>query len=368
MKKAKIILCFLLVTIIISGCAKPVKPVSTENIEPTSQQNNGSLPKNDASVPKIGVIFTAQGLGDKNFNDMIYEGLVNAKRDFEITFDYSEPKTEGEILNLLYEFANDGSYDLIILASSSSASSLAEVAPKYPDQRFTIVDTSVEGKNVRSVLKNGAEQTFMAGVVAALLTQYPDFKYVNDKKIVGAIIGMSNPVVDAMAAGFAAGVAYADPEVEVLFSEVGSWSDPGKAKEMAIAMYEQGVDIIQHIAGGSGTGIFAAAEEMGALAIGVGNNMNQMSTHVIGTARFNLEEYIYEEIKSLVNGTWSAGIVNPGLAIGALGFETKNSSITLPPEILERAELAKKWVVENNIVLPTKPDLVKDWAEKNIVK
>jgi basic membrane protein A len=366
MKKVILLVCLLITIVLFTGCANTVDLEDTSESETVNQEDVVEESEPEEDDIKIGVIFTTQGLGDNNFSDMIYEGLVKARDNLGIPFDYSEPTTAGEIINLLYEYANDGSYDLIIVATSDAASSLAEVAPKYPDQRFTIIDTAVDEPNVRSVFKKGAEQTFMAGVVAALLTQESDFEYINEEKVIGQIIGMHNPVVNAMAAGFAAGAYYADPEVEVLFSEVGSWSDPGTAKEMSLAMFDQGADIIQHIAGGSGTGIFAAAEEVGALAIGVGNNMNSMSTHVIGTASFNLEEYVYDEARQLKDGEWTGGIVNPGLEIGALGFETEGSSITLPSHVLEAAENAKNWVIEDNIDLPTDPAQVEAWGEENI--
>ena len=37
---------------------------------------------------KIGVIFGTGGLGDKNFNDMAYAGIMKAQEDLGIEFDY----------------------------------------------------------------------------------------------------------------------------------------------------------------------------------------------------------------------------------------------------------------------------------------
>lgn len=320
---------------------------------------------NAGSEYRVGVVFGPTGLGDNNFADMIYAGLTRAQEELGIYFDYIEPASDGEIITALYEYAQDGSYDVVMLATSNAASSLEEVAGEYPDQNFTIIDATVDLPNVRSVAKVGAEQTFMAGVVAALLTQEEGFDGVNADKKIGVVVGEDFPIPMAMAAGFKAGARWADPEVEVLVSTVGSWSDPGTAKEMSTAMIKQGVDIIQNDAGGSGTGIFAAAEETQTLAIGVGANQNTMSDRIIGTSLFILYQYVYNECQDLINGNWTAGVVNPGLADGSLGFVTDDAAIEVPQEILDKANEARDWVVDNGIELPTKLDDIDAWAAEN---
>lgn len=323
-----------------------------------------AVPDADAEY-KVGVVFGPGGLGDNNFADMIYDGLCRARDELGVYFDYIEPASDGEIITALYEYAQDGSYDVVMLATSSAASSLEEVASEYPDQNFTIIDTTIDLPNVRSVAKIGAEQTFMAGVVAALLTQEEGFDGVNEDKKIAVVVGEDFPIPMAMAVGFQAGARWADPEVECFISVVGSFSDPGAAKEMSVALIKQGVDIIQNDAGGSGSGIFAAAEETGTLAIGVGANQNTMSKRIIGTSLFILYQYVYNECEALVNGEWTPGIVSPGLADGSLGFVTDDASIQIPQHILDKAEEARDWVVAGGIELPSKAEDVDAWAAEN---
>ena len=58
-------------------------------------------------------------------------------------------------------------------------------------------------------------------------------------------------------------------EENVLIQYAASWSDPAKGKELALTMYQQGADIVFQVAGGTGEGVFYAAEEAGKWAIGV---------------------------------------------------------------------------------------------------
>ena len=66
----------------------------------------------EADIVKVGVVLTTSGLGDNNFNDMVYAGLEKAKADMGIEFDYAEPASPDEYTAMTYNFAQDGSYDL----------------------------------------------------------------------------------------------------------------------------------------------------------------------------------------------------------------------------------------------------------------
>ena len=50
------------------------------------------------------------------------------------------------------------------------------------------------------------------------------------------------------AAGITAGAQSVNPDIKVLVDYIGSWDDIAGCKEMAIAMNEQGADVIYHAA------------------------------------------------------------------------------------------------------------------------
>lgn len=133
---------------------------------------------------------------------------------------------------MTYNFAQDGSYDLIIVLSTDGATALDEIAPQYPDQKFTLVDNASDNPNVCNILKNGAEQTFLTGVIAGLMTTDDRFEFTNPDKKVGAIQGLDTATLNAMSTGFACGARFYDPEVEVLVSTVGNFTDVNTGKEM----------------------------------------------------------------------------------------------------------------------------------------
>lgn len=110
------------------------------------------------------------------------------------------------------------------------------------------MDNASDNPNVCNILKNGAEQTFLTGVIAGLMTTDDRFEFTNPDKKVGAIQGLDTATLNAMSTGFACGARFYDPEVEVLVSTVGNFTDVNTGKEMAVAMYNQGVDVIQNLA------------------------------------------------------------------------------------------------------------------------
>lgn len=59
------------------------------------------------------------------------------------------------------------------------------------------------------------------------------------------------------------GVKAIDPDAEFVFNYVGSYSDPAKAKELAIQQFEQGALFINSAAAGGDSGTFEAAKEKG---------------------------------------------------------------------------------------------------------
>ena len=83
---------------------------------------------------------------------------------------------------------------------------------------------------------------------------------------------MDIPLIHKWEAGYRAGVARVCPSCQVLVAYAGTepraFSDPTTGKEIALAQYGRGADVIYHGAGKTGTGVFAAAQEQGRWAIG----------------------------------------------------------------------------------------------------
>lgn len=117
---------------------------------------------------KVAVVFASSGLGDKSFNDALYDGMKKAESTMGIQWVYSEPKDDAEYEGLISGYADSGDCDLIICLGGSQSSSLENVAPNYPQQKFVILDAVVKGDNIRSYTWRDQELGFFGRLPGCL--------------------------------------------------------------------------------------------------------------------------------------------------------------------------------------------------------
>ncbi|MDO7205757.1 BMP family ABC transporter substrate-binding protein [Paraclostridium bifermentans] len=199
---------------------------------------------------KIAIIFNEAGLGDKAFNDLCYDGILRAQEELGVEFDYTQSKSKNDYEKFAREYARLKDYDLIISVGGEQESAVEKVSKEFPNQKFTIIDSKLELPNVSSVNTKWEQQTFLNGVIAGF--ELSD----SENKSVGIILGKDLEYLNEGAIGFEAGVKYVNPDVNVMKAVVGDFSDPAKAKEIALSMYNKGAVYIQQLAGQSGIGVF----------------------------------------------------------------------------------------------------------------
>ena len=91
-----------------------------------------------AKTNNFALILATGGLGDQSFNDLTYEGMVSAKKELGINFDYVEPKAISNYEIYQSEMAASGDYELIITVGFDQADALTNVAKDYPNQIFVV--------------------------------------------------------------------------------------------------------------------------------------------------------------------------------------------------------------------------------------
>lgn len=99
------------------------------------------------------------------------------------------------------------------------------MAAENPDRNFAIIDTVVDLPNVRSVTFREQEAAYLMGAAAGLATK---------TNKVGMVVAMDIPLLKKWTGGFQEGLKATNPNAEFLVNYVGSFSDPAKAKELAL--------------------------------------------------------------------------------------------------------------------------------------
>lgn len=299
----------------------------------------------DGSAIKVVMITDTGGLGDESFNDLTYAGVLQAAEEFGVTYTVLESATADDYAPNIAAAVEEGA-DLVICVGFLFEGSLTEASAQYPDQKFAIIDSTVDSANVAGLTFNEQEGSFLVGVAAALMSETGK---------VGYIGGMQFPTIEKFQYGYQAGVKAANPEAETFIAYTQSFDDSAAGKENALAQYNQGADVIYHAAGGCGIGLIQAAQEQGFWAIGVDQDQSSLAPEsVLCSMIKRVDVAAYSAIKSIVDGTFTGEDINYGLAVDGVGISDKAEN--LPAEIMEIVEAWKAKIVAGDFEVPYDKD------------
>ena len=214
---------------------------------------------------------------DLTYNDLLVEGCAKAG---------------------ILAFTGDGLNPAVMEGATKA------VAADYPDVKFAAVfqNINVDGEsypNVWDTEYRGEECTYVTGVIAATLSESGILGYISGDQAAGVCEACS---------GFMQGAPSVDPDVDVKFMSVDSYEDPAKAKEIANAMINAGVDAFQTDAGNSQIGVIEAANEAGVYVSGdVSDNSALCPDGFYAYMGIDFGENIYLAVKQLVEGNFPGG-------------------------------------------------------------
>lgn len=269
-------------------------------------------------LPKVCVIFDRAGKDDHSFNEAAYKGFQTALSTHLISPESRvfEAKDDAQVQQATRSFAS-ANCALIFGVGVNVAEPMKSLVDKYPNQKFATIDYIVPGKNVRSILFREDQAGFLMGAIAAMKSK---------TEKIGIIGGMDIPLVERFKLGFESGAKYINPNIKVTTSFVGvnvdGWNNPTKAEEIALSQYNnQNVDIIFQAAGGSGIGVFNAAEKLHSTntpikryAIGCDSNQNWIKPGIILTSMLKgLGESLLNSIEDFKQNKFTAGTVVYGV-------------------------------------------------------
>ncbi len=297
---------------------------------------------------RVGLVLDRGGKDDKSFNASAYEGATEAKKKLGIYLKYVEPTDDNEFEPMLRAFA-EKDFDLIIAIGFVQKEMVQKVAAKFPQKHFVIVDAQVDAPNVRSLMFEEHEGGYIVGAIAAMTSKTGKIGYVG---------GMDVPLIRRFELGYEAGAKRINPKITVIPNYVGvtseAWNNPPKGKELALAQYDAGADVIFAAAGASGFGVFDAAEERKKLAIGVDSNEDWVKPgYILTSALKRVDLAVFSAIQDAQNGKFTAGLKRFGLADKGVDYSVDqyNEKI-LPESVRQRADALKADIVAGKIVVP----------------
>jgi len=300
------------------------------------------------AAPKVGLVFDKGGKDDKSFNASAWRGLQQARDELKLEIKAVEAADDNAFETLLRAFAQKD-FDLIIGVGIAQAQAVKKIAGQFPAKKFAIIDAEVQLPNVRSILFEEHEGSYLAGALAAMASKSGK---------IGFIGGMDVPLIRRFQMGYEAGARKVSPHIKVTSNYVGvsteAWNNPAKGKELALSQYDAGADVVFSAAGASGMGMFDAAEERKKLAVGVDSNQNWVKPGRVLTSMLKrVDQGVLMACRDLVAGKFSAGSVRYGLKNGGIdvAMDEFNRNI-VTQEMASRIAALKREIIAGKIQVP----------------
>lgn len=311
-----------------------------------------------ASAAKLNVLLYIDGsLGDLGFFDSAERGVTRANASLAVTVKTVQQSNPSVWQSDLARYAKSGMYSIIICGTSSLHDQITTVAKQYPKQKFIFFDDIVTLPNVASITYLQNEGSFLAGALAALVTN-SKMPLANHKHIIGAVGGQDIPVINDFMVGYKQGATYIDPQMHVLISYVGgsggsdTWNNPVKGAQLAKALYQEGADVVFNVAGGTGLGVLKASSEVNRYSIGVDSDQNALYPgHVLSSMVKRVDNSLFDSLQLALAGhlaygkTTQYGLANQGVGL----VMDKFSAQIVPAAFVARLNAIQKLVQQGKI-------------------
>ena len=304
-----------------------------------------------AEEPLTVALVVADKFGDRSFYDSSKAGcdkLVADKGVELVTIECS-----GE--NHATQMRNAADAADVVVCVGWEFYDIETIAPEYPDVKWIWIDnaTSEPVENVLNITYAQNEGSFLAGYIAAAMSE---------SGVVGAVGGEDADTINDFIVGYEQGAQYwadsNEAEIEVLHNYANTYTDPAVGKECAIALNDEGADVIFQIASATGDGVFEAAKEKGFYAIGVDSDQKYIDPEVIiCSMKKEVGDSIYAAVSELLDGdasrwgtTWVADMSTGYIGIG---YGEDDAPQQIPDELKAEVEELAAQIVSGDIVVDT---------------
>lgn len=258
-------------------------------------------------------------------------GRIGAELDADIARSRAAGSTDQRAR--LRDLARDG-VDLVFCVGPDVESLVYTEAVAFPDTRFVIIPGDISSANVGSVAFMPEEAGFLAGAVAAAVTDHPK---------AGLLRGTGRPWLDHLEAGFTAGfrAAYPDAEVVTASGPEGPWK-----------LMSQGVEVALYSSDRTEREVLAAAHDAGLYLIGADPSLLAVEPDfVVAAIEVDVAEAMLRVAREVRDGMFSGQVFAFDLGSGVLDVKL-NPGFSPPdhdPDILEaleraRSEITAGWV------------------------
>ena len=207
----------------------------------------------------LSVCFITQQLGDNSFADAADRSMKSYADTYGVDYHCTQLGGTGDAITASRE-AGQAGYDIVAVQYDAEVAAMLDAeAGDYPDTIFYMFSApntyTPSAANVVSGYFRSCESSYMGGIVAG---------HVSTTGVCAYIGGMESTGLYDWMFGYVQGVKLAGSmSVYSWISGDNPWSDPAKAKELSMALYNNyDADTFWGCAGQSGDGVFEAVREL----------------------------------------------------------------------------------------------------------
>ncbi|MFB2581071.1 BMP family protein [Herbiconiux sp. P15] len=338
------------VALVLAGCAPA----------PSSEGGGGSTSDPGASEYCARMVTNSGGLEDRSFNQSSWAGLQQAQEEFGIDAQVLVSTGETDLAPNVTQ-AVDSGCTFVLTVGYELADATLEEAGDHPDTHFAIVDETVDAPNVKPIVFDTAQASYLAGYLAA---------GVSKTGVVATFGGGNQPPVTLFMDGFVDGVAKYNEvhgtQVRTLGWDkatqdgvfTGDFEDINKGKTVTQGFLDQGADVILPVAGQVGEGAASAVLESGtASLIWVDNDgyetlPAEYRSVVLTSVLKNTGDAVVQIVGDDIDGEFSADpyigtLENQGVALAP--FHDLEASV--PAELRTEIEGLEAQIIDGTIVV-----------------
>lgn len=338
MRSLWLLLLFIALVACATPPAQPVEPAATPTVAASTTK-----------VESLCLVTDTGNIGDGTYNELAYEGMVEAAREFDLLDHFVESLDETDLATNIQECV-EGGYDVIITLGPLIAPASHAAATANPDRYFISIDFIFDQPpppNMSVIQYREDQAGFLAGALACMMTE---------SGTVAGVYGLDFPALRRFRNGFENGCHYVNPDATTLGAYMESFTDPAAGSAQAEAFIAEGADVVFGAAGPTGSGAILAATADGAWAIGVDQDEYLTtfaggdvpgSERLLSSAVKRVDAGVYQQVQALVEPgsfPWSGGdfytlgVSNEGITYAP--FHEAEASI--PEEVKARLEEIRK--------------------------
>jgi len=204
---------------------------------------------------KLRVVSIFQTPIEEPWDGAIHQALLKAQKELGFEYEWTEKVSGADFERVVREYA-EKKYDLIMGDAFGQEAAARRVAKAYPKIKFLFGSGLGPAQPNFGVFDNWIhEPAYLSGMIAGKLTK---------TNVLGVVGGHPVPEVNRLINAFKAGALEVNPKIKLKVAFIGSWFDPPKTKEAALAQIEAGADLLY----AERYGVIDAAKDRGKLAFG----------------------------------------------------------------------------------------------------